>query len=338
LNLSLIAQHVRGEVELERGELAALVSEALDGAERVARIVRDLRSVTRHTEGPPGPVCLSTVVEAALRIAAGTVRAKDRLTTAFEPDVWVLGDAARLEQVLLNLVLNAAQAIERGTPEENEVHVALRAEGDQGVLTVRDTGSGIPPEVQPRIFDPFFTARRQGEGTGLGLAICHGLVTSMGGRIDFDTEVGRGTTFRVSLPRTAPASAPAPAPPEPRLEGLTVLVLDDEPAVAEALGRLLSGCSVTALTDARVALERLGAEARFDALLCDVRMSGLPGSEFFAQVRERFPQQEARVVFMKGAIADPDVQRFLATVSNPVLEKPFSPEGLVRAVRRVTGR
>lgn len=333
LNLSMLARHLRGHAPVEPDELSRLVDETLDGAERVARIVRDLRAVTRASEGPPAPVSLRAVAEAALRIASGHVRAKARLTTSFEGDVWVLGDAPRLEQVVMNLLVNAAQAITGGRNQDHEVHVRVRADGDLGVLSVRDTGAGIPPEVQPHIFDPFFTTKPQGEGTGLGLAICHGLVTSLGGRIDFESTVGVGTTFYVRLQLThAPRAESAPAVESP-LEGLRVLVIDDEPAIGDSLRRVLPRCEVVTFTDARDALSALERKD-FDVLLCDVRMPGLSGREFFARLRERFPRLERRVVFMTGAIADADVRRFLDGVSNPVLEKPFAPEALARAVRR----
>lgn len=333
LNLSLLAQHLRGHAKAEPDELSRLVDETLDGAERVARIVRDLRAVTRASEGPPAPVSLRAVAEAALRIASGHVRAKARLTTSFEGDVWVLGDAPRLEQVVMNLLVNAAQAITSGRHQDHEVHVRVRAEGELGVLSVRDTGAGIPPEVQPRIFDPFFTTKPQGEGTGLGLAICHGLVSSLGGRIDFESTVGAGTTFHVRLPLSgAPRVESGTASDEP-LAGLRVLVVEDEPAIGDSIRRVLPRCDVVTFTDGRDALPALE-RGHFDVLLCDVRMPGLSGSDFFAHLRERFPQLERRVVFMTGAIADADVRRFLEGVSNPVLEKPFTPEALALAVRR----
>ena len=115
------------------------------------------------------------------------------------------GDHERIEQLFVNLLLNAAQAIPEGRASENEIRVSVRELPGQSaaVVQIADTGTGIPLEVQERIFQPFFTTKPIGQGTGLGLSICRGIVTALGGQISFQSEPAAGTTFRVVLPTTA---------------------------------------------------------------------------------------------------------------------------------------
>jgi signal transduction histidine kinase len=203
LDLALAGE--TAELEPVRRELADALAEARDGAERVRVIVRDLRAFSRGDDGVRAPVDVAHVVRGAARIAHREIEERARLAVDVEGVPPVLGNAAPLGQVVLNLLVNAAQAIGPGAPDRNEVRIAARADGDARVaLTVSDTGCGIPPSVLPRIFDPFFTTKAPGEGTGLGLAICHALVAGMGGEIRVESEPGRGATFTVVL-RRAPA-------------------------------------------------------------------------------------------------------------------------------------
>jgi two-component system NtrC family sensor kinase len=195
--------------ELEQGEEAAspeqqemleAATAAHEGAERVRLIVQELRMLSRRDDMALGPVELASVVHGAVKLASREVRDRAQLIEECEgvPAVW--GNGPRLGQVVLNLLINAAYAIAPGKPSENEVRVVARAQGAGSVVVeVRDTGCGIPPENLQRIFEPFFTTKPIGEGTGLGLSVCHTIVTSMGGTIQVESEVGRGSTFRITL-------------------------------------------------------------------------------------------------------------------------------------------
>jgi PAS domain S-box-containing protein len=204
--------------------------EARQEAERVSRTVRQLRLFTRQ-EPSHGPVSPRAVFELVAAMAASEVRARARLVWELAPVPAVMADEGRLGQVLLNLVLNAAQAIPPGAPERHEVRLCTaRAADGRVLLAVADSGEGIRRELLPRIFDPFFTTRggRAGGGgggagggardgaAGLGLAIAHALVRGMGGELQVESEPGRGSTFRVLLPvapvvREDPAGRPPPA-------------------------------------------------------------------------------------------------------------------------------
>lgn len=197
-------------------EARAALRETREGADRVRRIVRDLQAFSRADE-QSGPVALERVLELAIKIAWSEIRQRARLVKDYAPVPPVAGSETRLGQVFLNLLVNAAHAIAPGAVEQNEIRIATRMEGDDRVaVEVRDTGCGIAAEARGRVFEPFYTTKPVGMGTGLGLSICHGIVTSLGGKITLESEVGRGTTFRVVLPvaRTrAEASATTPVPP-----------------------------------------------------------------------------------------------------------------------------
>ncbi len=195
----------------DRQELLAAVQETRDGAERVRLIVQDLKVLSRPDDVATAAVGLSQVVRSAGKMAAHEVLPRARFIEDCEGAPPVRGNEARLGQVLLNLLINAAHAIEPGQVERNEIRVTARErEPGRVTLEVSDTGCGIAPENLSRIFEPFFTTKEVGVGTGLGLWVCHGIVTSLGGELTVESTVGRGTTFRITLP-IAEVSEDAPA-------------------------------------------------------------------------------------------------------------------------------
>jgi CheY-like chemotaxis protein len=243
----------------------------------------------------------------------------------------------------LNLLLNAVQALPEGRVDSNEIRLLVRAPGpDRVVVEVHDNGAGIPPEVRGRIFEPFFTTKPVGIGTGLGLAICHGIVSSLGGTLSFESEVGKGAVFRVELAAAARASdaapaargirqAPVEAAPTARRR---ILVVDDEPIVCFSLERLLSReGEVVAVTSARHALACIEAGARFDVILCDVMMPEMDGASMYAELRKLVPGQAERMVFVTGGAFTARTRDFMSSVPNPRISKPFDVERLLTLVR-----
>ena len=326
-------------------EMQQVLREARMGADRVRRIVRDLKTFSRQDEDTRGPVDLRAVMDAAAKMAAGELRPRAQLVRDYAADVpCVEGNEARLSQVVLNLLINAAHALPEGKPEHNEVRLVLRRGGEgQVVAEVRDTGCGMAPEVLGRIFDPFFTTKPVGVGTGLGLALCHAFVTSMAGRIEVESQVGKGTTFRVLLPA---ANAPAERAVQAAVVVASssargrVLVVDDDPLVSSALRRTLAReHDVEVAVSSRQALELLGASpGGYDVILCDLMMPEMTGMELHAHLMETAPEQARRMVFITGGAYTPAARSFLEQVSNPRVEKPFEPDKLraqvLEAVKR----
>jgi signal transduction histidine kinase/CheY-like chemotaxis protein len=309
-------------------EMEQVLREAMMGADRVRRIVKDLRTFSRQDEDTRGPVDLRAVMDSAAKMAAGELRPRAQLVRDYAADVPLAdGNEARLAQVFLNLIINAAQALPEGKADQNEVR-----------LVTRRVGSGIPPDVVGRIFDPFFTTKPVGVGTGLGLALCHAFITSMGGRIEVESQVGRGTMFRVTL-RVARGGAVQASRAVQSKEGVSmrgrVLVVDDDPLVSSALRRTLSReHDVEVVVSSRRALEMLTSpQGSYDVILCDLMMPEMTGMELHAQLETAEPARAQRMVFVTGGAYTPAAQSFLERVPNPRLEKPFDPENLRARMR-----
>jgi len=203
--LKRLEEGVEGGGATSLGELSARLQgplqDAEEAVERVRLIVRDLRVFSRAEAETRALVDVRKVLQSAERMARHELADRARVVHRYEELPGVSCNEARLGQVFLNLLVNAAQAITPGNPDRNTITLAGRVEGSRVVVEVSDTGSGIPPEVLPRIFDVFFTTKPVGIGTGLGLAICHQIITGMQGEISVESVVGRGTTFRVALPK-----------------------------------------------------------------------------------------------------------------------------------------
>jgi PAS domain S-box-containing protein len=313
------------------------VSDAREGSERMRVIVRDLKTFSRAEEERSGPVDPCRVLESCLHMAWNEIRHRARLERDLAPVPPVVCNEARLGQVFLNLLVNAAHAI----PEENaHAHViAVRTRalpGDRVSVEVRDTGCGIAPENLRRIFDPFFTTKPPGVGTGLGLSICHGIVTALGGEIQVESTPGRGSTFRVILPAAASGAQPVPEAPAPaeRPQG-RILVVDDEPLVGTVIQRSLQGQhEVTVVSSARAALERIAAGERFDLVLTDLLMPDMSGMDLHRELARRDPDLASRTVFLTGGAFTPAAREFLEREAVEFVEKPFELAALRSLIAR----
>jgi PAS domain S-box-containing protein len=326
-------------------QLLEQVQDALHGSMRVQSIVSDLKQFARIDESDRGPVDLRRVVEMALKMAGHEIKFRARVRQDFADAPPVLGDQGRLGQVFLNLLVNSAQAIEPGRVAENEISVSLRAAEGEVVAEVRDTGCGIPPENLRRIFDPFFTTKPPGVGSGLGLPICQHIVESYGGRIEVESEVGRGTCVRVRLPIYVAEAAADPGPPEAREDPPAtppaqarprLLIVDDEPGVLRALQRALEPeYDVTVATGGKEAVAALSADSGYALVLCDVMMPDLSGPDVHAWARRTDPDLAQRIVFITGGATDEGAKAFLDGVENLVVEKPVDVRKLRALLRRL---
>jgi PAS domain S-box-containing protein len=326
-------------------DVLSRLHEVRSGAERVGTIVRDLKTFARADEVARGPVDLRSAIEAALKIADNEIRHRARLVRHYDDVPPVDGNVARIEQVFLNLLVNATHALSESGADSSEIRVSLRADPKGSVTAeVSDNGVGIPGDVIGRVFDPFFTTKPVGVGTGLGLPICRSIVESFGGQIDLVSEVGRGTTARVTLPiytragEGAAEERPRPLSSRPPDNRKRVLVVDDEPLVASLLRRMLAPQhDVLVATSGQEALKAID-EGNFDAIVCDVMMPGMTGMDLYSTLRQRDRALSERIVFMTGGAFMPRVAEFLSRVDNPKLEKPFDLEMLRGALRLVVRR
>ncbi len=320
------------------GRLIEELSDAQEAANRVREIVRDLKLFSRSEEERHGPVDAREVLESALRMAWNEIRHRARLVRIFEDVPPVYGNDARLGQVFLNLLVNAAQAIPDGRAESNEIRVALRRVGERVVVEITDTGTGMSDDVLREVFTPFFTTKPLGVGTGVGLPVCQRIVSALGGHIAVDSKLGIGSTFRVFLPTaqvvaaSPPSSRPASSVP-PSRRG-RVLVVDDEPMVALAVRRTLETLhDVSVVNRAQDAIEMLRAGERFDVIFCDVMMPNVTGIDFFNEVSALAPSEIEKIVFLTGGAFASQARQFLETIPNVQLNKPFTPDELRSLVR-----
>jgi signal transduction histidine kinase len=189
----------RARDSLDSAEL--MLRDALDGSQRIRDIVDNVLQFSRAESPPSAHVDVRRCLEAALHVVMSELRVRARLVIEQGELPPVLADEGSLGQVFVNLLTNAAQAIEAGFPDRNEVRIVTRTdEHGRAVIEIGDSGAGIPADVLDRIFEPFFTTKPVGKGSGLGLAISRGIIQKLGGEISATSELGRGTTFRVWLP------------------------------------------------------------------------------------------------------------------------------------------
>ncbi len=315
------------------------IRESISAVDRITAIVRQLLEAGRIAAKvvPLEPVSLARCAREAAGIARPRFPGYVTLGIAVDEDLFALGEERVLVQVLVNLLVNGAQAI----PDGRRGHVAVLAErvgGGKVRVVVSDDGTGMDEGVLRRVFEPFFSTKPSGVGTGLGLAVSRGLVSSLGGKLDLESAVGRGTRATLEL---AAASRPAAhaeveeplAPPGPKRR---VLLLDDEPAVLRALTRVLEPhytvCGAASSVADAIALADL---RRPDLLLCDVVMPDGGGEALYRELREHFPELARRVVFLTGGASREAARSFLAAQPQPVLHKPLDLAALAHVAERL---
>jgi PAS domain S-box-containing protein len=318
-------------------DMGRALTQAREGALRIRDLVADLATFSRSAERPSVALDLQSVLESSLSLAANEIRHRARIVRDYGPTPAVLADRSRLAHAFMNLLVNAAHAIPEGDAERNEIRVVTRTdEAGRAQVEIRDSGAGMAPDVVSSIFDPFFTTKPVGSGSGLGLSITHEIVTSLGGTIHAESELGRGSVFRISLPSTqvvAEAATgqrvlPAQPPPKPR-----VLVVDDEAPMLEMCERILAqSYEVRTARSGRSALERLEAGERFDVILCDLLMPDVTGMDLYETLRRTLPSAADKMIFVTGGAFTARAQDFMDSVSNLRLAKPFDREALLQVI------
>jgi PAS domain S-box-containing protein len=327
--------------------LRRLITDAREGVTRVGAIVRDLKTFAMSDEQKRGPVAVDDAIRAAYKLVESQIASRARFVADFAkvPPVWAA--EARLVQVFVNLLVNAAEATPAGSPGDFEIRVKVRATSlpaGRVRVEVEDMGRGVAAADAARVFEPFWTDKPQ--GMGLGLSICHGIVTALGGEIFVDTDRpagARGTRVVVLLPiadgaraqsssRTPAVTGPAPAAVAAPARRARVLIVDDEERLALTLKLALSAAhDVEVATRGRRAIELLR-RAPYHVVLCDLMLPDVSGIDVYEQAVAARPELAPRFVFLTGGAFQDRAREFLQSVDNARLEKPFDLDVLERLV------
>jgi CheY-like chemotaxis protein len=323
------------------------VHELRDSIRRIVDIARDLRlfaspPAAAGESGRRTIVDVNRTVESALSLTRGQILERAQIERKLDEVPPVLMDDGRLGQVIVNLLVNAAQAIPKSYAADHRITVTTRSDDSTVEIEVRDTGAGIPEELMGRIWQPFFTTKSPDVGTGLGLSISREIVERAGGSIMVESPVkdtGVGTRFIIRLPAAgdepAGSSRASPLPFQAPPRQARVLIVEDEPSLARALAEEIGRQHfVVVAPGADAAFSQLAASS-FDVVLCDLRMPGMSGETFYAKLVDRDPVQAEGFVFMTGVGFGADVERFLEESGRPVLEKPFSAKAALETIAKV---
>jgi len=319
----------------------------LGEADRAARIVRNLLTFARKRHTTRTMVDINQVVRETLALRAYEQRVTNiRLLDALASGIpHVFADPHQIQQVLLNLVINAEQAMLGANGRGTLVVRTWQDEaGESVILEVNDDGPGVADDVKKKIFDPFFTTKDVGKGTGLGLTVAYAIVEEHGGRLWLESQPGQGASFFIQLPATggklrpqgSPAAQTAKRLPVPRLDGLAVLIVEDEAALAAAMTESFvdAGFLADRAGDGEEGLARLEG-GHYDLIVCDLKMPRMDGMQFYRALAEYYPEMTSRILFVTGDVIATDAERFLAESGCRWLPKPFRINELLRVSREV---
>lgn len=315
-------------------DVADMLTDCHKGMHRIQDIARSLGTFSRADDEQAEMVDVTRLVDDACAMVFNQIRYRARLVKRFEPIPLIAAFPGRIAQALVNLLTNAAEAIEGGPYDQHRIVVSTGVQDGWLVVGISDTGVGICPTDRDRIFTPGFTTKAHQGGMGLGLSVSKRVAEEHGGRLEVAHLPDRGTRFELVLPlETGFAVAEARHESRPisevPLKRLRLLIIDDDAMVLSALRRRLRRRydTVTVLGGAD-ALARLDEDPDFDAIVCDLMMPEIDGKSFYDKVKQDHPQLADRIVFMSGGAFTPRLRKFAAAVSNPVLQKPVTRQDL----------
>ncbi|MFC1953282.1 ATP-binding protein, partial [Chloroflexota bacterium] len=316
----------------------------LEGGKRVAGIVSRMLTFARQSKPQKGQVNINELIENTLEMRAAAMKLND-INVDKEMDRELPGtvaDGGQLQQVFLNIILNAETEMSKAYDEGS---LLIRTERINNAIRIsfRDDGPGIEKENLEKVFDPFFTTREVGKGTGLGLSICHGIIAEHGGRIHAESEKGKGTTFIIDLPIVTEGKRLETPEPEFESTGATVsskvLVIDDELTVQQYLTNVLTdeGHEVEVIDNGDDAIQKAG-EEEYDVILLDIKMPGRSGIEIYNELRKKSAVIAKKIVFITGDVMGQDTESFLLKVNAPYIVKPFDTEQILNGIDRILSR
>ena len=323
-------------------EMRGMVEEGRFGLERVRDITHGLNNFAKMDREAMDWVDINQAVEAASRLADNEIRHRAALVLDLEKIPPVVGDKGRLSQAVLNLLVNAAHAIEAGSAGANTITVRTRLVDQEVILEVVDTGCGIEADDLPRIFDPFYTTKESDSGSGLGLALSAATIRKHGGELTVKSTSGAGSCFRISLPASVEFHREA-AKPETSESVMAprsrVLIVDDEPLVRYTFSRVLASHHTTVEAESGAqALELLATKAPFDLILCDLMMPNIDGPAVYAELEKKHPEMLHKILFVSAGAFTGRARQFAHDVAALVLEKPVLPDVLVATVNRMLAK
>ncbi|MEZ4438445.1 MAG: ATP-binding protein [Polyangiaceae bacterium] len=340
VSLEEARRHVSQELPGHRGaNLRAYLDDALEGVDRIRVIASELLPFARSVPGQYGTTDFNALAMRALRMMRNELRHRAQLTYDFGKLRPVFADAPRLLQVVTNLILNAAQAIEEGHAQDNHVRLSTCEEDGFIVMRIEDTGCGISEAHLPHVFDRFYTTKMDHAGTGLGLSVSLDIVQAHGGTIEIESKQGRGTIATVKLPvgdlTVKSHSEPSPVAPASD-ERYRILAVDDDILVLKAYRRSLGRKhDMVFAGDGEDALAILEGDDAFDVIICDVMMPNMDGPRFYEALRAVRPELLPRVVFVSGGSFTARARSFVSSTQNRMLQKPIAVEDLEAVVAAV---
>ena len=327
--LGQVRQQIQNR-DFQPDQIESLIDNAVLATQRIAQIVVDVKGWIQDGKDKTvrGLIDVPKLIQDSLCIARWAIDPVARLVVELEPLPPLWGVKHRLSQVITNLLFNSVHSIS-GAKEDNEIRISLRTDNRQIRIEVRDTGSGIPPEVLPHVFDPFFTTHEHNGGTGLGLSMCRSIIEAHGGVLEIQSTSPSGTTFVMLLPSGTANSMDATlsdSQRSPRTTKAQLLLIDDDPFICEMMAVMLGErCDVTVAHDGRVGLAKiLDPDAKWDLVVCDLMMPEMSGSEVYETLRKTSPIKASEMVFITSGGGAKDDIKFLDELPNVLLKKPFS--------------
>jgi PAS domain S-box-containing protein len=335
-----IWKHIEKDVEeqlaiQEIDEIIDSVEDAAVGTKRIEDIVKDLRMFS-HLRESMDIICLNRTIQTAINLCRHRIQKKANLTIQLEKNLWIRADEGRLSQVLINLLVNAADAIPEG--RRGNISLSMQGKDSEVWLEVKDDGLGMPLHVQKRLFDPFFTTKAPGVGTGLGLSISKRIIERFGGDMEFQSAEGEGSCFCLKFPLTAAKAREEfrEQSTHQRKHRYRLLLIDDEDPIRRQLSRLLSeDFIVQTAACGRTALAMIREDSTYDLIVSDLIMPDGSGMDIYRWLEYQAPHLCKRLVYLTGGAYDEKMGSFLQSIPNIVMEKPIQPKAFLASLLKL---
>lgn len=328
-----------GDLEL----IADMAQDCRRGVDLIASISRELKCYARTDDAAYEYIDIGELISNTSAMTLNEIRYRARFEKHVGNVPMIVGSRSKLSQILVNLLINATHAIQEGKSNENLIRVSCDLEGESIVIRVHDTGCGIPERDRDKIFEAYYTTKEHGLGTGLGLPICREIATLHEGSLEFESAVGKGTTFTLTLPVHTALKGPTAAPPEARpadapelRRRMRVLLIDDEPLLLKSLARMLQAHhDVVAATGGALGIAALGNQD-FDAIICDLMMPEVDGLHVYETLQKEYPELVDKLVYLSGGVFTDRMSSFLDNTKPQLLDKPVSRDALLDAIEALT--